>query len=236
MALRQLTYLALFYESLVKSGRVGPGKKLPAALPICLYNGEKAWRASLSMDGLIAPCPKELQPFQPRFRHLLIEELKTKVDLEAEDRNAAGSVFAAQQIDTPGRLLAVLDAIQRWLPRSEYEALRRDILTLVRFALPDELRGNDDKLHLEEFTMTPKERFTKKLEQYGKRLSTRAESKGRSEGRIEGQRSVLDKLLRLKFGALPAGVETRLAQATGDQLETWTERVLLASTLDEVLA
>jgi hypothetical protein len=244
MALRQLTYLALFYEGLVKSGRVGAGKKLPAALPICLYNGEKAWRASTSIDGLIAPCPEELLPFQPRFQYLLIEELKIEVDLAADERNAAGSVFAVQQVDSRTRLWAVLDAIQRWLPVSEYEALRRDIITLVRFSVPDEMHGSGAQLHLEDFMMRAKELLTKEL--YEDRAVWRAEgrsegreegrSEGREEGRSEGLRSVLGKQLRLKFGALPAGVEMRLAEATGDQLEIWTERVLVASNLDEVLA
>jgi predicted transposase/invertase (TIGR01784 family) len=236
MALRQLTYLALFYEGLVKSGRVGAGKKLPAALPICLYNGEKAWRAPTSMDGLMAPCPTELQPFQPRFQYLLIEELKIEVDLAADERNAAGSVFAVQQADSRARLLTIFDAIRRWLPLSEYESLRRDIATLVGFVVPEQRQEIGDTLDLEEFMLRAKRLLTQEYE--GDLAASRAEgrSEGRSEGRIEALRSVLAKQLRLKFGALPAGVETRLAQATGDQLEIWTERVLVASNLDEVLA
>jgi hypothetical protein len=236
MALRQLTYLALFYEGLVKAGRVGPGKLLPAALPICLYNGEQVWRAPTSLERLIAPCPKELLLFQPRFQHLLIEELKFPVDLAGEDRNAAGSVFAVQQADSQTRLWAVLDAIRRWLPLSEYESLRRDIFTLVGFVVPDQLRRNGDKLPLEEFMLRAKRLLTQEYERDLAASRAEGRSEGRSEGRIEGLRSVLGKLLRLKFGSLPTAVETRLLEATGDQLEIWTERVLLSSSLDEVLA
>jgi hypothetical protein len=240
MALRQLTYLSLFYEDLVKSGRIGPGQRLPPALPICLYNGDTAWRAPLSLAGLVAEGPKELRRFQPSFRYLLIEELKVPVDLSNPDRNAAGTVFAAQQIDSRARLETVLDAIKRWLPETEYAALRHSILNLVYFSLPDQLVAIGDTLLQEEFTMSPKERFAKDLEEYGQGFFTRGLSEGRaegrSEGRVEGLRSVLGKQLRLKFGSLPAHAEARLATATGEQLEAWSGRVLVAATLDEVWA
>jgi hypothetical protein len=97
---------------------------------------------------------------------------------------------------------------------------------------PHESEKSMDKGHLEDSMLRVKELLTREYEAH----IAASRAKGRSEGRIEGQRSVLGKQLRLKFGPLPSGVETRLAQATGDQLDTWTERVLLASTLDEVLA
>lgn len=234
MPLRLLNYLTLFYEDLVKSGKVGPRGKLPPALPICLFNGENSWRAPLRLEQLIAPCPRELRRFQPRFRHLLIEELKTTVDLSGEARNTAGTIFASQQIVTRAQLLTLLDAIERWLPAEEYANLRYNILTLVRFAVPDELLEIGDRLHLEEFTMSPKEHLTRELKEYGEQIRVQSRSEGRAEGRAEGQRSLLAKLLRLKFGPLSAHAETRLAGATAEQLETWAGKVLVAPTLDDV--
>jgi hypothetical protein len=226
MPLRLLNYLTLFYEGLVKSRRIGPQDKLPPALPICLFNGENPWRAPLRLEQLIAPCPKELRIFQPRFRYLLIEELKIPVDLSGEARNSAGTVFASQQISTREQLVALLDAIERWLPAEEYANLRRHILTLVRFAVPDELTEIGDRLHLEEFTMSPKEHLTRELHEYGEQI--------RVQSRSEGQRTLLAKLLRLKFGSLSASTEARLADATAEQLENWAGRVLVAPTLDDV--
>ncbi len=78
MALRQLTYLTLFYEDLIKTKRIEPGEKLPPALPICLYNGDEPWRGPARIESLVAPCPRELKRFQPRFSHLVIEELKVR--------------------------------------------------------------------------------------------------------------------------------------------------------------
>jgi hypothetical protein len=45
----------------------------------------------------------------------------------------------------------------------------------------------------------------------------------------------LIKLLSLKFGPLSDVVSDRVQSASIEELELWTERVLSASTLDEVL-
>jgi hypothetical protein len=96
--------------------------------------------------------------------------------------------------------------------------------------VPDELVEIGDRLHLEEFTMSPKEHLTRELKEYGEQIRVQS----RSEGRAEGQRSLLAKLLRLKFGSLSANTEARLADATAEQLENWAGRVLVAPTLDDV--
>lgn len=60
--------------------------------------------------------------------------------------------------------------------------------------------------------------------------------KGRQEGRQEGQAGLLQKLLTLKFGELSQEHLARLHAADEEQLERYTERLLGAASLDEVLA
>ena len=67
-------------------------------------------------------------------------------------------------------------------------------------------------------------------------LRSEGHSEGRKEGRVEALRKTLLKLLRNRFGVLPADAETRI-QAAGDALlETWFDRALAASSLDDALA
>jgi flagellar biosynthesis/type III secretory pathway protein FliH len=47
---------------------------------------------------------------------------------------------------------------------------------------------------------------------------------GRQEGRQEGESMLLHRLLTRRFGSLPDEIETRLAQASLEQLETWGGR------------
>jgi hypothetical protein len=58
---------------------------------------------------------------------------------------------------------------------------------------------------------------------------------GRVEGRVEGVASVLVRLLTRKFGPLPESAQVAIRAASLEQLEAWTDRVLGATSLDEVL-
>ena len=57
---------------------------------------------------------------------------------------------------------------------------------------------------------------------------------GRKEGRLEGEAVLLRRLLLHRFGAVPAWADTRLQGATTEQLEAWGERILDATTLEDV--
>jgi hypothetical protein len=63
----------------------------------------------------------------------------------------------------------------------------------------------------------------------------RGELRGKLEGKLEGERRMLLKLLRLRFGELPQAAVARVDAAEIDELEQWGERVLTASSLDELL-
>lgn len=57
---------------------------------------------------------------------------------------------------------------------------------------------------------------------------------GRREGRKDGEVALLTLLLRKRFGELPEAFRARVAEARADELEHWGERLLEASSLDEV--
>jgi predicted transposase/invertase (TIGR01784 family) len=59
---------------------------------------------------------------------------------------------------------------------------------------------------------------------------------GRQEGRQEGEGAMLLRLLQLKFKTVPENYQQKIAQADADTLLKWAERVLSASTIDEVFA
>lgn len=50
----------------------------------------------------------------------------------------------------------------------------------------------------------------------------------------ESERNLLERLLALRFGTLPATVSIRLAQAESCQLEIWAQRMLQADSLEQV--
>jgi len=62
------------------------------------------------------------------------------------------------------------------------------------------------------------------------------EERGLKKGRQEANRTMLGRLLQLRFGALGAEVEARIAEGSPEQLEGWLERFATAETLDAVFA
>ena len=57
---------------------------------------------------------------------------------------------------------------------------------------------------------------------------------GMSRGRVEGERALLRRQLRRRFGSLSPETVERVARASAVDLESWAESVLDAGTLDEV--
>ena len=67
-------------------------------------------------------------------------------------------------------------------------------------------------------------------------MADQLRAQGRQEGRLEGERRLVLRQLRKRFGALTPEQEQRVTQGTEQQLEVWADRVLSASSLDEVFA
>ena len=65
------------------------------------------------------------------------------------------------------------------------------------------------------------------------------EAKGRAEGeakgRAEGLRATLRKLMKLKFGGVSDAVSARIDAAAIEDLERWVERILVATSAEEVI-
>lgn len=76
------------------------------------------------------------------------------------------------------------------------------------------------------------ERFREEGIQHGMQQGLQ---QGMQQGKHQGEALVLERQLRLKFGALPDAVQRRIEQASEQTLLEWSERVLTASRLDEVL-
>ena len=54
--------------------------------------------------------------------------------------------------------------------------------------------------------------------------------------RTEGRAELLLKLLTRKFGPISPAIERKIRAADTDQVDTWAEQILTASTVDEALA
>ena len=62
-----------------------------------------------------------------------------------------------------------------------------------------------------------------------------AEQRGRQEGRQEGELTILRRQIEKRFGALPKWASEKLAAMSSSELEDLIERVLDATSLEELL-
>jgi flagellar biosynthesis/type III secretory pathway protein FliH len=60
--------------------------------------------------------------------------------------------------------------------------------------------------------------------------------KGMEQGQLLGQAALLERQLTRRFGPLPDELRSRLAAGSREQLQTWGDRVLDATTLAEVFS
>ena len=60
------------------------------------------------------------------------------------------------------------------------------------------------------------------------------QARGRAEGKAEGEATLLKRRLFRRFGSLPTEIETKIANASIGQIETWFDRELDATSLDDV--
>ena len=59
-------------------------------------------------------------------------------------------------------------------------------------------------------------------------------SQGISQGMVKGERALFVRLLRARFGSVPAATIARIEAADATHIERWGDRVLTVQTLDEV--
>jgi Uncharacterized conserved protein len=221
--------------------------RLPAVIPLVVHHNRRPWTSSTQLLDLIdldAPAVDAVQEYLPRFQFILD-------DLARLDEQA----LRARPVTPPVRLTLFLlkmapgnpDLVQLllpWLPDlraildqpggvTQFVALLSYIQT-VGETPPDELHklvavvGPD----AEEAYVTTAEMLRAEGRAEGE---ARGRAEGEARGEVRGRAEALVQLLTLKFGPLPQAVLATVRAASTDQLQTWTARVLSASTLDEVL-
>lgn len=197
MAVRVLTYIELLYQDLIRNRQLGKRRprRLPAVLPIVLYNGSRRWSSPRDLESLIEPGPAGLEAYRPQARYLLIDESAyADADL-ASQRNLVAALFRLENSPVAEVAREVVVALAEWLGEPEQEELRRSFLIWLRegflkarlpnTALPELNNLEEARIMLSEHVVD----WTKQWKQEGLQ-------QGLQEGRQEGLHSERRMLLR----------------------------------------
>lgn len=134
--------------------------------------------------------------------------------------------------------LAVLSAMTYGRHGDTHKASRIAVAALAAAAGldPDRMRLYGDMV-LESISESVRRSLEMKSSEYEYKSDFAREyiAKGKAEGEARGRAALLLKLLQLKLGPLPDAVTARVQSASIAELEAWAERVLNATSIDEVL-
>jgi len=238
MAFRLLTYIQRIWAAILRDE---PKRKtLPIVVPIVVHHGRGGWTEPRTLHELVEGLDDmpELGAVVPNFE-MIIDDLVHVDDpallarpLEAFPKVALWVLRDARTIE------ALLERVGAW--REEIEKLvapgrdSADFDTVVRYII---------RVAKDVSFETIRDRFIEVIPEVEAAMASPAEQliqrgmeKGREEGRQEANRTMLARLLQLRFGVLGSGVEARIAEGSPGELEGWLERVITAETLDGIFA
>jgi hypothetical protein len=225
MAVRLLTYIGLLYQDLIRQGVTAATGRLPPVLPIVLYNGKPRWTAATELYDLIEPAPGRLADYAPRLRYLLLDEGAIDESAPWALQNLVAALFRLEKSQGPGPLHEALSALIQWLGAAEQAGLRRAFTVWIkRVLLPARLPGVSlpsvgDLLEINTMLAESVNEWTQDWKR---------------QGILEGECTLLERLLAKRFGPLSDDTRARLRAASSGQLESWAERVLDAPSLAQV--
>ena len=210
MALRILAYTSLLYQELVRNDALDAGGRLPAVLPIVLYNGEARWRAAVEVGELIAPVGPELAPYQPSQRYHVVDERHVGAE-DLPGTNLMAAVLGLEQSRTPGDVVRVAGLLVEWLRDPRDRELKRTFTDWV-WRLAGQFTPGDAEpapvRTLEGVRMTLEERLAEWPKQWFREGHEQGVREGVEQGiergieqGLEHERALLRRLAASRFGA-----------------------------------
>ncbi|MEZ4268758.1 MAG: Rpn family recombination-promoting nuclease/putative transposase [Myxococcota bacterium] len=236
MPLRMLLYMTGIWERAWVE-RDTP-VRLPAIIPIVLYHGHRRWKAARAFQDLIDLPPEILASvsgYLPSFRFLL-NDLKRIEDSDLQFHPVLGLVLRGLKHSRDPDFKALLPT----LGASATEAFNegdRGLSALVLF-MHYIYEQREDVLP-EDFAAFVDEHARPGLKEIVMSTAERLRSEGREEGieiGLSTMRRVLVRLIQLRFGPPTEDTERRVAEATEAELAAWAERVITATSVDEVFS
>ncbi len=211
MASRIGAYVNLLHQDLVQTGRVLKGAKLPPVLPIVLYNGPKRWTAATELAELIEPVPAGLEPYQPQIRYLLIDEGRYSDEtLSRLERNLVAALFRLEKGWPPSVLLDVLTALLDWLRDPAQESLQRAFTEWLKrvWAKPRLAKMSEADWSRANSLLEVRDMLAERINEWSEELFQR--------GLQQGERQILTRLARSRFGQADADALGALLEAVDD--------------------
>ncbi|MBX3226747.1 MAG: Rpn family recombination-promoting nuclease/putative transposase [Labilithrix sp.] len=234
MPWRVLTYQQRIWASVL---RAEPERTtLPPIITVVVHHGPDGWQAPRTFHAMIEGLDglPELERHVPDFE-LIVDDLCAVEDEDLQRRPLAPFPKLTLWLLRDGRdVERLLDHLAAWAATLERLARddpqREDTLVVLRYIL--RVAGPTPYEHL-------RQRVTDVAPTFEEVMASAEQyfiEQGIEKGIEKGTRRTILRLLRTRFGPLEPAIEARVEAASSDDLDRWTERIIVAKTLDDVFA
>lgn len=237
VALDLLRYMVWQWDDWL--GKNPAADHLPVIIPMVVHHSERGWSAPLCFEEIL-DVPTDalaiLRPHLPGFQYLL-DDLSAERD-EALRRRVL--------IPALGKLALLLLKWSRESPDILTDLRRNEDLVKAVIKAPNGVTAMATAWsYILEATEVSHEAAARLAQELGPKteeafmtgaqvLEARGEARGIAKGKAEGQRQLLELQIKQRFQSLPDEARKRLEHADEVQLTLWAERILDATTLDDV--
>ena len=238
MALRMMVYVGLLYQKIIQEKQLTSEGRLPAVLPVVLYNGGRSWNAPEEMSDLIEQIAGGLDRYQPKMRYLLLEESRYTEEELAPLRNVVAALFRLENSRDSEHINEVVGLLADWLRIPEQDSLRRAFAEWLRRGFfPARLPGIEipEFGDLQEVKLMLAEHVKEWTQEWLEQGLQQGREQGREQGLQQGRAQMLLRQVERKFGPLVETERQRILNASPDTLLEWAERLLSADGWEEVV-
>jgi predicted transposase YdaD len=240
MPFRMLRYAVRIWDDWLR--RHPNAKRLPAIVSIVLHHGKRGWtrpRSFVQQLDLPPTDRRALRRYVPNFR-VIVDDIGVQDDEALLQRATSALVrlawlcfrYASDPAELVNRVGRYADLVREiWRAPNGRVAL----IHVLRYIY--EIGGKTPVLKLRALAA---KKIGKDVEEAIVSYADQLRDEGRKEGQKQGikkeRRAVLLRLLRTRFGDLPEAVTARIKAAKASELEPWIDRILTASTLDDIFS
>ncbi len=122
-----MSYMALLWQDLIRTGQISSRGSLPGIIPVVLYNGESPWNIPDDIGASIL-MPDPVLRFKPSVPYLVVDELRLSLHHLVEVRNLAASLFGLEQSSKKDDLFQLGERLNAWMRKNpDLDPLRRDL-------------------------------------------------------------------------------------------------------------
>ncbi len=240
-----VTATAQLLHNLTKEGGLLYRKPVVAQANVLVHGVGASWRPLSFAEALGTPEDMLDVCFSPRpynvlnMRQYLYSWLETEYSeeefIERAYWTSRGLLRAMKIDDVPA--LRFLRALQYYLEEGDLHAYQTILYYLSgNIDEPERLEDLKAKVltprQLEEIKMNA---GTKMILDAETRILNQARAESKAEGRAEAMAEAVLRFVRGKFGSVPKQLEARLDATPAEELNGWIDRVLSATSLDELL-